>query len=189
MVDLTRLLVAARDGDDAALDRFVEAVYDELRSMARDQMRGERQNHTLEPTAVAHEALLRLFQDGKLPFDNRGHFFSAAAQALRRVLVDHARKRSTNKRAHDRSTGEVELDAVAGPARDKQLIALDDALTELARVAPDKARLVELRFFAGLSVEEAAAALGVSESTAARDWRMARAWLEARVGDASHERG
>lgn len=180
--DVTRVLQAVRRGDEAAVQRLVTLLYDELRELAQRAMAAERADHTLEPTALVHEAYLRLVRgDDAQAFENRAHFFAAAATAIRRVLVEHARRRLRLKRGGDRAR--VQLDDVldvdaATPVRDERVVALDDALEKLASFDRVKARLVELRYFAGMSVSEAALALGVSESTIAREWRVARAWLQ-----------
>ena len=151
-------------------------AYNELKELARREMGRERVNHTLQPTALVHEAYLRLIGEG-VQFETRGHFFAAAASAIRRVLVEHARRRARLKRGGDRNRLEMVHEEMAEPVRDDRILALDEALNGLAAFDPDKARLVELRFFAGMTVADVAEVLGVSESTVARDWRLARAWL------------
>ena len=158
-------------------------AYNELKALARREMSRERVCHTLQPTALVHEAYMRLIGDG-VEFESRGHFFAAAAAAIRRVLVEHARRRSRLKRGGDRDRMELLHDEVAEPLRDSRILALDEALTTLSGFDPEKARLVELRFFAGMSVRDVATTLGVSESTVARDWRLARAWLFDVLGEA-----
>jgi RNA polymerase sigma factor (TIGR02999 family) len=177
---VTRLLQAWSEGDLAARDQLVPLVYDELRRRAAAYLRRERRGHTLQPTALVHEAYSRLAsQHG--PFQNRAQFFAMASQMMRRVLVDHARAHHARKRA---SGGfRVELTeglAVAGP-REVDMIALDHALEELAAFDARQASLVEMRFFGGLTAEEAAEALGVSLAAANRDWALARAWLFRRL--------
>jgi|KBSSwiStaDraftv2_1062776.scaffolds.fasta_scaffold457510_2 RNA polymerase sigma factor (TIGR02999 family) len=184
MVEVTRLLRLAEANDGPPDEAAIAALYDEVRRLARGLMRGERANHTLAPTALANEAWLRLF--GCAPtFANGPQFFAAAATTLRRVLVEHGRRRAQLKRGGRFARCEVELDAVVAPAAaaaDARLLELDAALERLASFDLAKAKLVELRFFAGLSVEETARVLGVSERTAAREWRVARAYLLATLG-------
>jgi RNA polymerase sigma factor (TIGR02999 family) len=177
---VTRILAQLGAGDTSALDRLLPLVYDELRVIAASQLRREASGHTLDPTALVHEAFLRLV-DQREGFRNRGHFFGVAAQAMRRILVDYARRR----RAQKRDGGiRVTLTDAIGPetgAAD-QVIAVDDALARLEAMDPRLARVVELRFFAGLSVEETAAALDISPATVKRDWAAARAWLQRELG-------
>lgn len=178
MADLTRILSESRAGRTGAAEELAVLLYDELRALARQELAGERRQHTLQPTALVHEAYLRLVgTDGGGAFENRAHFFGAAASAIRRVLVDHARRRARAKRGG--GVVVLSLDALDPAQRipDPELLGLDEALAQLAQLDPTKARIVELRFFAGLSVEELARALGLSESTVRRHWRMARAWL------------
>lgn len=184
MVDLTRVLRSAQEGDLQAAQQLAALLYDELREIARREMAAERRDHTLQPTALVHEAYLRLV-GGDATFADRESFFAAAANAIRRVLVEHARKRGREKRGGAHLRVPLEGLDVAETFEDHELLALDDALESLARVDPTKARIVELRFFAGMSVEELAKALKTSESTLQREWRMARAWLRERMGGAS----
>src|SRR5262245_24517711 len=185
MSDITRLLADARGGDAQAMNRVTDRLYVELGELARRQMSSERPDHTLEPTALVHELYLRLLSGEDAPsFENRAHFFASAAVAIRRLLVEHARARSRHKRGGGRGREHVALDQHAAPAApDERLLALHEALEQLADFDPQRARLVELRVFAGCSVAEAAQALGVSESTVAREWRLARAWLAAQLGE------
>ena len=179
MPDLTRLLDAA-DGDPRAAAEILPLVYDELRRLAARKLAGEKPGQTLQPTALVHEAYLRLVGGGEpRSYRNRGHFFAAAAAAMRRILVDAARRKLTRKRGGglDRHT----LDGVAAPEPDEEMLALDEALARLAAADPVKARLVELRYFAGLTGEQAAEALGISPTTADRYWSYARAWLQTQV--------
>ncbi len=173
---VTRLLADLRVGKEGALEELVRLVYPEFREMAAAQLRNERPEHTLQPTALVHEAFLKLVPDGSADFENRAHFFGAAASAMRRVLVDHARRHHALKRG----SGELlRLESgmdVALQSAD-QMIRVDEALDRLAQLDPRQARVVELRFFAGLTVEESAAVLGVAPITIKRDWAMARAWL------------
>jgi RNA polymerase sigma factor (TIGR02999 family) len=174
MSDVTRLLDAAAAGDRRAAADLLPLVYDELRQLAAARMASESPGHTLDATALVHEAYLRLVGDQQ--FDGRGHFFAAAAQAMRRILVDAARRKQADK--HGGGRVRVALDGVADAAEpDDRLVALDDALTRLAVEDPEVAAVVNLRYFAGLTVEQAAAAMGVSVRTANRHWAYAKAWL------------
>ena len=173
--DVTALLLAWSDGDQAAASRLIEAVYDELRRVARRHLRGER-DHSLAPTALVHEVYLKLVDQRRVRWQNRAHFFGIAAELMRRILVDHARSRAAAKRGRDRT---VCLDAAdaATPPFDVDILALDAALDKLGALDARQSKLVELRFFAGLTVEEVAAALDVAPITVKRDWAHARAWL------------
>ncbi len=175
--DITELLMAWRAGDTEALDQLVAALYDELYRLARRCMAGERRGHSLQPTALVNEAYLRLIDTRHVPWQNREHFLAIAARQMRRVLVDIARARGYQKRGGDavHVTFDEPLPAMQEPGRD--LVALHDALDALARVDERKARVVEMRFFGGLSVEQSARALQVSVDTVMRDWKMAKAWL------------
>jgi RNA polymerase sigma factor (TIGR02999 family) len=175
--DVTSLLVAWSEGDEAALARLVPLVYAELHRLAHQYMRAERPGHTLQTTALVHEAYLRLVDTNRIRWESRAQFLGVAAQAMRRILVDTARARGAHKRG-DRAP-HVPLDTVAIPApeRDASLVALDAALTTLAAVDERKSRVVELRYFGGLTEAETAAVLHVSPATVERDWRVAKAWL------------
>lgn len=183
---VTEALVAWGRGDSGAADRLLELVYPELHRIAERQMRRERGGHTLQPTALVHEAYLKLVDQSRVDWRNRAHFLGVAAQAMRRLLVDHARGRDRDKRGGGATM--VELDSAAGeaglaaPGRSVDLLALDQALERLAALDAAQARLVELRFFGGLSIEEAAHALGISTATAGRDFRSARAFLARELG-------
>jgi RNA polymerase sigma factor (TIGR02999 family) len=175
MSDITQLLDAAAAGDRRAAADLLPLVYDELRKLAAARMAAENPGHTLDATALVHEAYLRLIGDQQ--FDGRGHFFAAAAEAMRRVLVNHARDRNRRKRGGGRNR--VDLDRLTGPAvaTDDDLLELDDALGRLANEFPAAAELVKLRFFAGMTLGEAAEAMGLPRRTADRHWAFARAWL------------
>jgi RNA polymerase sigma factor (TIGR02999 family) len=184
--NVTHILEAVNAGDPGAADRLLPLVYDELRRLAAAQMARENPAHTLEATALVHEAYLRLLANparpsGEAPdeisFKNRRHFFAAAAQAMRRILVETARRKSRLKRGGGQEREHVELDALAAELPDEELLHLHDALERLAINDPAKSKLVELRFFGGMSMPEIAAYLEISLSTAERNWRYARAWL------------
>ena len=174
---ITQLLLDWGNGNGQALEKLTPLVYDELRRLAARYLRRERHDHTLQSTALVHEAWLRLVDQRQIHWQNRAQFFGLAAEMIRRILIDHAR----NRQAAKRGDGAIKLsldEAMATPAsRDFDLLALDDALADLARLDPQQSRLVELRFFAGLSVEESAAVLGVSPATVKREWATAKAWL------------
>lgn len=180
MSDLTAILSAIDQGDPHAAQQLLPLVYEELRRLAAHKLASERCDHTLQPTALVHEAYLRLVGGQAVPaYRDRGHFFAAAAAAMRRILIDNARRKRSQKRG-----GNLErqpLDAVAAPQPDEDLLALDAALEKLAALDPLKARLVELRYFTGLTGEQAALVLGISPSTADRHWTYARAWLQTEV--------
>lgn len=175
--DVTGLLHAWRAGDAAALDRLMPVVYGELRRVARARMRGQRPDHTLQTTALVHEVYLRLVQAGGRTWQNRTHFFALCAQAMRQILVNAALARGAAKRGGAAPRVSFDEALAALPAPDADILALDEALTQLAAQFPRAARVVELRYFTGLSVEETGEALGVSAPTVARDWQFARLWL------------
>jgi RNA polymerase sigma factor (TIGR02999 family) len=176
--DVSRILAAARGaGRQEVMERLLPVVYDELRALARAQLRRERPDHTLQPTALVHEAYLRLLAGVNLPWNDRQHFFRAAAEAMRRILIEHARKRGRVKRGGGQIRVDLSgVDLAGGPDPD-QLLALDDAFRRLEQQDPEAADVVRLRFFAGLSVAETAHATGRSERTVKREWAFARAWL------------
>jgi RNA polymerase sigma factor (TIGR02999 family) len=178
MDDITGLLDRWHDGDPDALEALMEVVYGELHKLAYGLLRDERADHTLQPTALVNEAYLRLKGVREMRLENRRHFYGAAARAMRRILVDYARHRKAGKRG-GADLQRVPLDEVPDAPLDLRLDfeQLDQALARLATVAPDKARVVDLRFFAGLSIEETAALLGISQATVKRHWTFARAWL------------
>jgi RNA polymerase sigma factor (TIGR02999 family) len=186
MADVTRLLDAAATGDSKAAADLLPLVYDELRKLAAARLAAESPGQTLEATALVREAYVRLMGgDPAQPWTGRGHFFAAAAEAMRRIFVDSARRKQAVKHGGGRGRRELDPDAAAAPAvpeADVDLVALDAALTRLAGQDPVKAKLVELRFFAGLTGEQAAAALGMSPSAADRLWVFTRAWLRHELG-------
>jgi RNA polymerase sigma factor (TIGR02999 family) len=175
--DVTRLLVAWSAGDERAQAELMAAVYRELRRLAAAYLRRERADHTLETSALVHEAFLRLVAQRRVSWQGRAHFFGIAAQMMRRVLADHARRHLYAKRGNGVRKASLDEALTLSVERAPELVALDDALTLLARLDPQKARIVELRFFAGLTSEEIARILGISVPTVTRGWRMARAWL------------
>ena len=174
---VTELLLEWGGGDRAALDELVPIIHEELRRLARHQMRGERDNHTLQTTALVNEAFLRLVDLRRIRWQDRAHFLALSARLMRRILVDHARSRGYQKRGGGAANVTLDESLVASPERGVDLVALDDALEDLARVDARKSQVVELRFFGGLSVEETAEALKVSPETVTRDWRLAKVWL------------
>lgn len=177
MSDVTQILQAIEQGDARAADELLPLVYEELRKLAASKMARELPGQTLQPTALVHEAWLRVSSNPHQQWDGRAHFFGAAAEAMRRILIDIARR----KKALRHGAGQPRLDVqdleIAAPAPDEQLLAIDEALNKLAAESPEKAQLVKLRYFAGLSVEEAAQVLKISEATAKRWWAYTRAWL------------
>jgi RNA polymerase sigma factor (TIGR02999 family) len=178
MTDVNRLLEAAHRGDRQAAAELLPLVYDELRKLAAARLAREPDGHTLNSTALVHEAYVRLvgLADEKR-WQTRGHFFAAAAEAMRRILIDHARKKQAAKHGGQAKREGLDADKLPAPQPDDDLLALDEALTKLAEKDPVKADLVKLRYFAGLTADQAAAALGISASTADRYWTYARAWL------------
>jgi len=180
--DVTALLLDWNLGNKAARDRLITRVYQELRRIASRSMRAERSEHTLQPTALVHETYKKLIDQTRVQWRNRAHFFAVAAGLMRRVLVDHARRRGRLRRGGGVPALSI-VDEVEPAAEERpvDLIALDAALTELSQLDPDQARIVELRFFAGLNLEETAEAVGSSRATVHRDWTMARAWLHRRL--------
>lgn len=175
---VTDLLQAWAAGDQAALDELLPLVYDDLRRQARRYMRGQTPGHTLQTTALVHEAYLRLAGQSAVDWQSRAHFFGVAAKAMRSILVDHARARSAAKRGGSaRAITLNDAGKIPGPQISVDVLALDDALARLGELDPRKSQLVELRYFGGLGIDEAAAVLGVSPTTVKREWTTARAWL------------
>lgn len=182
--DITHLLIELSKGDRATVDRLLPLIYDELRRLAMSYLRRERPDHTLQATALVHEAYLRLIDQTRVNWQNRAHFMGIAAQLMRRLLVDYARKHNAEKRGADfqRLTLDESIDQAVERseqivARSEQIVALDRALEALAAIDEPKARIVELRYFGGLTVEETAEVMGVTPITIKRHWRMAKAWL------------
>ena len=180
---VTKLLQAWGQGEDAALEKFIPLVYAELRRRARRYMYGERADHTLQTTALINEAYLRLIDVRQVSWQNRSHFFAVSAQLMRRILVDYARSRHYLKRGGGARNVTLDEALMASPERGQDLVALNDALKALAVTDARKARVVELRFFGGLSVEETAEVLKVSPDTVMRDWKLAKAWLAREMGE------
>jgi RNA polymerase sigma factor (TIGR02999 family) len=181
-VGFTRWLTRLREGDGEALDRLLPIVYDELRSLARAQLRNENPGHTLGATALVHEAYLRLSRREQIDPRDRSHFFAIAAQAMRRVLIDHARIRGARKRGSGQVAFSLEhAGALLDDDGTEELLLIDDALRRLAHASPRAAQVVECRFFAGLTLDETAVSLGVSKKTVQRDWMLARAWLQKEI--------
>jgi len=185
--DITLLLRTSALGDPNDAQRLMTAIYDDLKRMAASQLDGERRGHTLHPTALVHEAYIRLVNQRTAAWNDRLHFFSVAARVIRRILIDHARERHALKRGGALKPVRIEHDDVAAPVRDLDLVALDEALGELAALSERQARIVELRFFGGLTVPEIAATLGMGSRSVDREWQVARAWLFHRLSQLERE--
>ena len=183
MSNVTRILSAIEQGDPSAAEELLPLVYDELRKLAAQNLAREKPGQTLQATALVHEAYLRLVGNGEeLHWDNRRHFFAAAAEAMRRILVENARRKQTHKHGGGRQRRDLDSEALVAPEPDVDVLALDAVLNRLAEHDPIKAKLVELRYFAGLTGDQAAAALGMSTSSADRLWVFTRAWLRRELG-------
>lgn len=180
--NITHLLKQWSDGDERALDRLTPLVYEELRSQAARYLRRERPGHTLQTTALINEAYLRLIDAKEVRWQSRAHFFAIAANLMRRILVDHARKRDAEKRGGSQIRLTLDRALAVAKETDVDLLAIDEALDRLTIIDAQQARVVELRFFSGLTVEETAAALDISPKTVKRDWSVARAWLRREIG-------
>jgi RNA polymerase sigma factor (TIGR02999 family) len=180
--DVTRILEAAGQGDPHAAQKLLPMVYEQLRKAAQKQMAGERPDHTLQATALVHEAYLRLVGSHQTAWENRAHFYVAAAEAMRRILIEHARKRGRIKRGGDHERAPLSAAYLIQEARPEEIMSVDAAIRRLEGRDSRMARIVRLRFFAGLSVEETAEALGVSDRTVRREWALARAWLHRELG-------
>jgi len=176
-LDVTQILKAIDCGEAKAAGELLPLVYDELRKLARHRMSGEAADHTLQPTALVHEAYLRLVGKDNPGWQNRAHFFAAAAEAMRRILVDHARRKQADKRGGDLERQPLDSAQLVAPSPGNDIVALDEALGRLKRIEPQAAQVVELKYFAGLSLQEIAQMLGISPRTADRQWAYARAWL------------
>ncbi|MGP1347868.1 MAG: sigma-70 family RNA polymerase sigma factor [Phycisphaerales bacterium] len=185
--DLTMLLRASASGDPADAERLMLAIYDDMKRLAASQLRGERSDHTLDPTALVHEAYLRLVNQRTAEWNDRVHFFSIAARIIRRVLIDHARERNALKRGGSRRSISIERCEIATPERDVDLEALDEALEELAELSERQARIVELKFFGGLTIAEIGEALSIGARTVDREWQVARGWLFDRLSETGCE--
>lgn len=190
--DITLLLHAAASGDRRDLDALMAAIYQDMRRLAVAHMSGERRDHTLSPTALVHEAYVKFVDQRNTDWKNRLHFFSVAARIIRRILIDHARE----KHAMKRGGGEANVtlisiaeQSIAAPTRDIDLLALDEAMLELAALDEQQARIVELRYFGGCTIEEIAELLGISKRTVDREWQAARAWLFDRLGEDEEDGG
>lgn len=179
--EVTRILQAWGRGDQQAVNRLMPLVYGELRSLARRYMRRERSDHTLQATALVHEAYLRLVDQSGVTWQNRAHFLGVAAQAMRRILVDHARRHHAAKRGGPAFRVSLDDVVIAAKERSEDLLALDDALSRLTAIDPRQGQIVELRLFSGLTVEETAEAVGTSPATVKREWMSAKAWLTREV--------
>ncbi|MFQ5568493.1 MAG: sigma-70 family RNA polymerase sigma factor [Rhodothermales bacterium] len=175
--EVTQLLVALGHGDQAVMDRLMPLVYDELRGLARQYLRHERSGHTLNTTALVHEAYFKLVDQDRVTWQNRAHFFAIATQAIRRILVDNARARRRMKRGGGAAAVTLDEVSLMPAQRADELIALDEALTRLATLNERLSRVVEYRYFTGLTIEETAEVMNVSTMTVKRDWRKAKAWL------------
>jgi RNA polymerase sigma factor (TIGR02999 family) len=180
--DVTQLLKRCSEGDKDALSELISAIYEELRRLASSYLRSERIDHTLQTTALVHEAYLRMVDQKRVAWNNRSHFFGVAAQMMRRILVDHARKHVSLKRGGSFAKVSLEQAAVFSRERPRELIAVDELLTRLASLDLQGGRIVELRFFAGLSLEETAAVTGLSTAKVRREWSVAKAWLRREIG-------
>ncbi|MBI5086966.1 MAG: sigma-70 family RNA polymerase sigma factor [Acidobacteria bacterium] len=180
--NITTLLRQLRQGDSSAEERLLGLVYEDLRRLAQSCMRGERGGHTLQPTALLHETWMRLIRDSEIDWQNRAHFFALAARAMRRILVEYARRRGSAKRGGIRARVELTDGLVVSEDQIERILVVEEALDELQGLDARQARIVEMRFFGGLTEDEVAAVLGLTTRAVKRDWQMARAWLGTRLG-------
>ncbi len=181
--DVTRLVADLTKGQPEETSKLIPVVYDELRRLARHYLRQERPDHTLQTTALVHEAYLRLVEHGEITWQNQAQFIGVAARVMRRVLVDYARARQSGKRWGQEQKVSLEIGSlIFTPEQTEELLALDHALTKLAELSPRQCRIIELRFFGGLTVEETAELIGIAPKTVKRDWTVARAWLHREIG-------
>jgi RNA polymerase sigma factor (TIGR02999 family) len=180
--EVTKVLVELSEGDRSALDRLLPIVYGQLRQLAENQLRQERVGHTLTPTALVHEAYLKLVQLEHIDWRGRSHFFGACAQSMRRILISYARMKKAEKRGSGAEHVPIDNVILAAQDRPAEILALDEALTKLERLSERQARVVECRFFAGMSVEETGEAIGISPATVKREWTVARAFLNRELG-------
>ena len=183
----TRMLQDLSQGQKKAAEELMPLVYTEFQRLARKQLSGEAEGHTLQPTALVNEVYLKLIQQDRVDWKGKTHFFAIGAQAMRRILIDHARKRNRIKRGGDRARVEFDADLALSPGKDEDLLALEDALEKLEKLDERQARIVELRFFGGLTVAEVAEVLGVSKRTVESDWTMVRAWLRRELVEGENE--
>ena len=183
MSDVTRILQSVESGDAQAADELLPLVYGELRKLAAAKMANESPNQTLQPTALVHEAWLRLTGNENVKWEGRAHFFGAAAEAMRRILIDNARRKRALRRGGDQQRLDIEQVEIAGPAKEDELLAMNEALETFSKLDRQKAELVKLRYFVGLTIEESAKILGISPPTAKRWWTYARAWLFQQIQD------
>jgi RNA polymerase sigma factor (TIGR02999 family) len=189
MSEVTRTLTAIERGDITASEDLLPLVYNELRRIAAHKMASEPAGHTLQPTALVHEAWLRLVDSPARSWQNRAHFFGAAAEAMRRILIDRARRKSRQRRGSGAEHVDADEVAIASPAPDDKLLALNEALDRFATLEPQQAELVKLRYFVGLKIEEVSKVLGISEATAKRWWAYARAWLYDEIKNQNQKSG
>ena len=187
--EVTRLLLDWSNGDRAALDELVPLVYDELRRLAHHYMRQERAEHTLQTTALVNEAYVRLIDQNSVHWQGKAHFFAIAAQMMRRILVDYARSRRYAKRGAEAHQVSFDESAIVSPQKGAELVAVDEALNDLAEHDVRKSKIVELRFFGGLNIEETAEVLGISPTTVQREWRSAKAWLYQAINQGTIDEG
>jgi len=179
----TQILEEARQGDHAAVDQLFQVAYDQLRRLAVKYLSRERKSHTLQPTALVHEAYLKLIDQTRVDWQGRTHFFAIGAQAMRRILVDHARAHEAAKRGGGRQRVTLDERLIGDSQRSQDVLALEDSLVKLAELDPRQARMVELRFFGGLTVEEVAEVLGMSKRSVEREWTMVRSWLRRELSE------